>query len=1010
MCTLIIGCLWALAACEPDLVQPGLHPPAEPVLAQMSEPVEIQVAPAGDTYVSRTSPAQNFGADTLLILDGDHRPLLRWDSAAVAEAIGNGSLVEARLELTVLSNSGGWPGNARWVALHAMSEEWVEEEASWDCSSADPAPCDPWSMDEPEELEGPQGPYDSPWNPQATDSLQIMNNTQGTIAFDVTNDVLAAQAGGVYGDGWLLKRVDETRGGALEIGAWEGGSGPRLVLSVQFPEQVPGQAPDTVPAGFYDPENIRMGTVCVSGPMLRGIVVITFVEGASQAERQEAVDLVGGEVVGGIRSGDREGFYYVRVEDDQEGQVLCDAMLALNELPQVSLATPSSFFEPQHRRPNDEAGDWSKTAWSVHPDSVTLSDRWGLEAIAAPLAWGCSTGSQETPLAVVDVGFQAVDDLVENVLPQWRGDVDVNQTSDHGTKVASVLAARGDNHHKITGAMWRADLRLYDASVVDGVVAAGGPTGERILAALERASDDGADVINVSLGLPWFAPPDEFEEADHDRVHRWRDRLAERLQLLDPMPLVILAAGNDTVDAYWTGFAAAQAVLPGHILVVGASTVDGDLWAGSNHGELVHVVAPGDSVGTLDGEENVVPVSGTSFAAPYAAGVAGLLKSFDPRLGPAEIKQLIVEGAISGGRLVPTPSPFAPFVPLLNAYEPLKAAARRDGAPLCGSRIAMNGDTVMVQRESGWEHIFTLEGDQGRLNAHHGGRMIDVYLYDDWTFEGSRLRFALQDGAWTHLGDAPELSHPGAPEGSIFNSMHGTSHDRDTTATAWAAAFFEKAEVTVRATTDPGTVYATHVLPLPTEYESTSVCLRRNDQGNCSYMTDEGSWGDFLEAAIAWIPRGGSVVVAVRRGTTTMSLSEWFPCGTSGSECRDLEVHLAVSTTDLYELDLAVGAWHPLFTVPYYVEDLAISEDGKEIVTTRFRRDHHEYRQWEGESSPNQIFVQQDSDCAVEWRSYATSDVIAASPFEKTCRTVFYDVGTEVFERHINPFLGSLAP
>jgi hypothetical protein len=106
--------------------------------------------------------------------------------------------------------------------------------------------------------------------------------------------------------------------------------------------RVPAVAPNHTPPGFYGPENIRHGSACLAGAMLRGIVVVVFEEGATQAERQAAVDLVKGEVVGGINPGvGREGYYYIRVEDDPDGQILCDATDLLDDLPQVALAVES---------------------------------------------------------------------------------------------------------------------------------------------------------------------------------------------------------------------------------------------------------------------------------------------------------------------------------------------------------------------------------------------------------------------------------------------------------------------------------------------------------------------------------------------------------------------------------------------------------------------------------------------------------------------------------------------
>lgn len=118
--------------------------------------------------------------------------------------------------------------------------------------------------------------------------------------------------------------------------------------------QVPPAAPDSLPAGLYDESNVRFGSACVTGPMLRGIVVVIFQQGATQAERQEAVDLVNGVVIGGVHAVEElEGSYYVRVEDDPDGQILCDAVEALNALPQVLFAGEELFGFPDQRKPDD---------------------------------------------------------------------------------------------------------------------------------------------------------------------------------------------------------------------------------------------------------------------------------------------------------------------------------------------------------------------------------------------------------------------------------------------------------------------------------------------------------------------------------------------------------------------------------------------------------------------------------------------------------------------------------
>jgi subtilisin family serine protease len=155
------------------------------------------------------------------------------------------------------------------------------------------------------------------------------------------------------------------------------------------------------------------------------------------------------------------------------------------------------------------------------------------------------------------------------------------------------------------------------------------------------------------------------------------------------MPLLVIAAGNDGDSAFWAGFPNVRQDFPQNVLVVAASGVSGlTLVPPSNHGSLVEIAAPGSGIGILDRNGNQTTASGTSVAAPFVAGVAGLLRSFDPNLTLNEVRQHIIAGArgTAGG------------IPLLNAYEALKLAARRPGAPLCGNHVYAAGGKVWAVR------------------------------------------------------------------------------------------------------------------------------------------------------------------------------------------------------------------------------------------------------------------------------------------------------------------------
>lgn len=107
-------------------------------------------------------------------------------------------------------------------------------------------------------------------------------------------------------------------------------------------------------------------------------------------------------------------------------------------------------------------------------------------------------------------------------------------------------------------------------------------------------------------------------------------------------------------------------------------------------------------------------------------GAAGLLKSFDPRLTPSELRQLLVEGAIKGNRAVPGVDTGR----ILNIYESLKLAAKRPGAPVCGFPVGLDGLSRLVfYRDSATPEIVPTEGYQAFYpSVAQGGKLIAIQL------------------------------------------------------------------------------------------------------------------------------------------------------------------------------------------------------------------------------------------------------------------------------------------
>jgi hypothetical protein len=107
---------------------------------------------------------------------------------------------------------------------------------------------------------------------------------------------------------------------------------------------VPAVPPDSVPADYGDTARWVSGGSHVSGKILSDIVVLEFRRYTPQADRQAAVDLVHGIVVGGRRRGDGDGIYLVRVPTDGRIEPLFQAIATLRALSQVAIAMPEMIL------------------------------------------------------------------------------------------------------------------------------------------------------------------------------------------------------------------------------------------------------------------------------------------------------------------------------------------------------------------------------------------------------------------------------------------------------------------------------------------------------------------------------------------------------------------------------------------------------------------------------------------------------------------------------------------
>ncbi len=263
------------------------------------------------------------------------------------------------------------------------------------------------------------------------------------------------------------------------------------------------------------------------------------------------------------------------------------------------------------------------------PNDPDYAKQWNLRSINVEQAWTENTGEGIT-VAVIDTGVSRVPDLEKTEFVKGYDFVgDRPEASDdvgHGTHVAGTIAQSTNNGYGVAGIAYNA--KIMPIKVLG---ANGGGTISDIAEGIKFAADNGADVINMSLG-----------GGGSSRLMQEAIDYAYRKNVV-----VIAAAGNANQNS-----ASYPARYP---KVIGVSAIDaaGAKAPYSNYGAGVDITAPGggESGGIL--QETIDPRSGaavfqdykgTSMASPHVAGVAAMIKAAGVE-EPAEVLQVLKQSA-----------------------------------------------------------------------------------------------------------------------------------------------------------------------------------------------------------------------------------------------------------------------------------------------------------------------------------------------------------------------------
>ncbi len=285
---------------------------------------------------------------------------------------------------------------------------------------------------------------------------------------------------------------------------------------------------------------------------------------------------------------------------------------------------------------------------AAHADGIR-ERQWSLDAVGAREAWQTTRGAGVT-VAVLDTGVDAGHPDLQGAVLEGKDVIGFGAGpgdtawAQHGTAMAGIIAGRGhgtDRADGVVGIAPEADILpvrvLLEEADPARERARDAPGPSALAEGIRWAVDQGADVINLSLG-------DDSASAHPDP----REDAAVRYALRNGA-VVVASAGNGGEEGDPVSYPAAY---PG---VIAVTAVDryGARAPFSTSRWYATVAAPGKDVVIADPDRRYYKGWGTSAAAAAVSGVVALVRAAHPELSPAQIKRLLADTADAtpaGGR------------------------------------------------------------------------------------------------------------------------------------------------------------------------------------------------------------------------------------------------------------------------------------------------------------------------------------------------------------------------
>lgn len=348
--------------------------------------------------------------------------------------------------------------------------------------------------------------------------------------------------------------------------------------------------------------------------------IVELEEGQNISEIQKSL--------GDVKITQLKGGRYIISSNGSDGE-LAQRLSAMNGIRRIQKPRNIDVIRPitKIKVGNDYRIDDLSQTNDIVANDPGVQSQWAVSYTNTNHVWPLVEQKDTVYVAVVDSGVDYTHPDLKNRVDLEKGYDFINDDSDpmddngHGTHVSGIIAAEMNNGEGIVGVVGTLDVSIIPIKVLD---AEGQGQSDIVAKGIEYAVDQGANIINLSLGSPG-------EDVDIANAIRYA---------IEKGVFVVAAAGNDNQNS--------DSYTPSgldNVYTVGAVNQLKTKARFSNYGNSVEVAAPGVKILSTVLKNQYEAWDGTSMAAPVVSGIASIMLAQKPDISVAELAAILNESA-----------------------------------------------------------------------------------------------------------------------------------------------------------------------------------------------------------------------------------------------------------------------------------------------------------------------------------------------------------------------------